>query len=156
MPNIGTWWLDGKHAHGNGPGATSPTKIGNGALKPPWTTVAEYAAGNDPVEPYAALNCTTCHGAHGSGSIANLRNQIYVGGKQMTLGGNPDDEITSQFESMNGVTTYTLPLISAAGNTQQHMYWGAWCTFCHNMSSHPAQVEQDSCPNAHAHGGNNF
>ncbi|MDH4020927.1 MAG: hypothetical protein OEU84_15135, partial [Xanthomonadales bacterium] len=45
----------GAKQHGGGDGS-SGSKTGKGNLKVPWTTAADFAAGNDPSNPYAAIN----------------------------------------------------------------------------------------------------
>lgn len=138
----------GGKQHGGGEGS-SGSKTGKGSLKVPWTTSADFAAGNDPSAPYAALNCTLCHGAHGSPSIFNLRESINVAGTQMMVG-NPSG---SEFDFITPSTTYTLP---ANGGTQADHVYGAWCTFCHNMSAHAGVDETTTCTSAHMHGSNSF
>lgn len=133
--------------HGLGEGSTG-NKIGRGYLKVPWTTSSDYGNGRDPTSPYASFNCTTCHGPHSSGSIFNLRDSITVAGQQMSVGGKSG----SEFSGING-TTYTLPL---QGGAQTDHYWGAWCTFCHELSSHPGVGESSQCKDGHMHGGGNF
>jgi hypothetical protein len=135
--------------HGNGEGSTG-SRIGKGNLKVPWTTQAEYDAGDDPANTYAAINCTTCHSAHGTGNIFSLRESITVGGVQMSLGGQPG----SEFESFNGQTSYTLPTINSGAQAQ--LEYGAWCTFCHNMSSHAGVDETTTCQSGHQHGNSAF
>ncbi|HEY5643781.1 MAG TPA: hypothetical protein VIS31_13010 [Woeseiaceae bacterium] len=147
--DIGSSYLTsrGGKQHGNGEGG-SGTSTAKGNLKPPWTTQADYLAGRDPSAPYAALNCTTCHGPHGTGNIYNLKTSITVAGTQMSIGG----QAGSQFAAFSG-TTYTLPL--DAGNQRSDRY-GAWCTFCHNMNAHAGVDETTACNSGHRHGGNNF
>jgi len=146
MINIADNW--GGRQHGGGDGSTG-SRVGKGNLKPPFTTAADYAAGNDPANNYAALNCTTCHGAHGSGSIHNLRDSITVAGVQMQVGA----PAGSEFDFITPSTTYTLPV---NGGTQDDHVYGAWCTFCHNMSAHAGVDETTVCTSAHMHGANSF
>ena len=72
----------------------------------------------------------------------------------MAVGGEPG----SQFAGIPGdggdPTVYTLP--AGDGGEQEHLHWGAWCTFCHELASHPGVVEADACQGSHMHGGNNF
>ena len=145
LTNIATSFSGKQHGAGE---AGTGSKSGKGNLKAPWTTASDYAAGNDPVQAYAAMNCTTCHGPHGSDNIFNLRSSINVAGVQMQVGGEPG----SQFETFSG-TTYTLPV---NGTSQARFEWGAWCTFCHNMNAHAGVDETTSCNTGHTHGGNNF
>ena len=149
QPDIAGSYLTsrGGKQHGNGEAGTG-SGSGKGNLKPPWTTQADYDLGLDPPEPYAALNCNTCHGAHGTGNIYNLLESINVAGVQMSVGGEPG----SEFESLNS-STYVLPL--DAGNQTSDRF-GAWCTFCHNMNAHAGVDETSSCNSGHRHGGNNF
>jgi cytochrome c553 len=143
----------GGKRHGNGDGSTG-TGIGKGNLKPPWTTAADYAANQDPVNVYAALNCTTCHGPHGTGNIYSLRESITVAGTPMEIG---SDAPAGQFPkpTFSGFT-YTLPVDATSGSQTRDIY-GAWCTFCHNMNSgHTGVTEQSNCNSGHRHGGNNF
>ncbi|MDH3777362.1 MAG: cytochrome c3 family protein [Gammaproteobacteria bacterium] len=141
MVNMAQAWASEQHGAGEG---STGTRVGKGSLKPPWTATA----GNDPSNPYAALNCTTCHGAHGSGSIFNLRESITVAGTQMQVGGSPG----SEFDTFSG-TTYTLPV---NGGTQADHVYGAWCTFCHEMSAHAGVDETTTCTSGHMHGANSF
>ena len=93
--------------------------LNKGNLKPPWNTQATYEAGDDPSNVYAALNCTICHGAHGTGNIYNLRESITVAGVVMSTGcpggatpDTADDDpacIDSEFATIEG-TSYTLPV----------------------------------------------
>jgi hypothetical protein len=147
--NIGSSYFGsrGGKQHGNGEGGDG-SSTGKGNLKPPWTTQADYDAGLDPSAPYAALNCTTCHGPHGTGNIYNLRESITVGGQPMSTGGKPG----SDFENIV-TTTYTLP---DNGSGQEKDVYGAWCTFCHNMNAHADVTEVSNCNSGHRHGGNNF
>ncbi len=149
--DIASSYLGGKQ-HGNGNGSTG-TKIGKGNLKPPWTTAADYALGQDPANNYAALNCTTCHGPHGTGNIYSLRESITVGETPMEIG---SDDADGQYPkpTFSGFT-YTLPL-DVDGKQFKDGY-GAWCTFCHNMNSgHTGVTEASTCNSGHRHGGNNF
>ncbi len=140
---------DSTDQHGAGEGSTG-SRTGKGGLKFPYVTSADDAANNDPPNPYAAMNCTTCHGAHGTGNIFNLRESITVAGEVLTVGGAAGflDE-----PAYDGSSTYTLPLI---GGQQTDHYWGAWCTFCHKGDAHPGKVEADACTGAHMHGGGSF
>jgi hypothetical protein len=151
--------------HGRLEGRNSASR---GYLKPPWITVENYNSGS-PTQPgggdstYAALNCTLCHGPHGSGNIFNLRTSITVNGTQMTVGGreafmdpdlctgrrctggdgsNPNEELP-EF----GQPTYFLPV-------QEDLAWGAWCTFCHEPSH--GTSDGTACQSGHLHGGGNF
>lgn len=136
--------------HGTGTGGGS----GNGYLKYPWN---EAGVTDDSNPAYAALNCTTCHGAHGTGSIFNLRESINVGGVQMTVGGWVGDTIGEDPNNPGnprvGQTTYTLPLVTR-DNKQSDHYWGAWCSFCHNIQAH-GRDEDVKCTNGHMHGSGN-
>jgi cytochrome c553 len=156
MVNMAAAW-DGTDQHGTGEGSNGPS-TSKGGLKVPWVspttaqnrcTPNDDAANCDPSAGYAAMNCTTCHGAHGGPNIYNLKTSINVDGVTMTVGGvgNLNEP------SYNGSTTYTLPLI---GGAQTDHYWGAWCTFCHKMDSHPGKVEADACTGGHMHAGGAF
>jgi hypothetical protein len=145
--------------HGRLEGRSSPSR---GYLKPPWTTQANYDSGS-PTQPgggdgtYAALNCTLCHGPHGSGNIFNLRTSITVNGTPMTVGGREafmDPNLcTRQCGNIDnslpefGSTTYFLPV-------QEDLAWGAWCTFCHEPSH--GTSDGTGCQSGHLHGGGNF
>ncbi|MDH3949151.1 MAG: hypothetical protein OEU74_09350, partial [Gammaproteobacteria bacterium] len=144
--NIAANW--GGRQHGGAEGSTG-SRIGKGNLKPPYTTQADYLAGNDPTAPYAAMNCSTCHGPHGTGNIFNLRESITVAGVQMQVGA----PAGSEFDFITPSTTYTLPVNAGSQNDHQ---WGAWCTFCHNQSAHAGVDETTTCTSAHMHGANSF
>ena len=103
--------------------------------------VADY----DGTTPYSAMNCTTCHGAHGSENIFNLRSSITVAGVQMVTG-------TSHgtFEADAGLTEYTFPIDSRSGLPEQ-VGWGAWCSFCHDVN-HDTKTGL-GCQGSHMHGG---
>jgi hypothetical protein len=136
------WFTDRNHdvhgiADGNG--------AGQGYLKYPWTP---NGATSDITEGYAAMNCTTCHDAHGSGNIFNLRTSITVAGEVMTTGGWTGDTI-----GQTQVTEYFLPNNGTDG--QDMYFWGAWCSFCHQMESHN-RSETAACNTGHKHGGGNF
>jgi hypothetical protein len=139
--------------HGGGDGNTG-SKTSKGGLKAPYVNASDDAANNDPPSSYAAMNCSDCHGAHGTGSIFNLRESITIGGVVLTVGGgggvNPGvlDE-----PHYFGSATYSLPLIDGA---QKDHYWGAWCTFCHKADTHPDKDEAEACTNGHMHGGGSF
>jgi hypothetical protein len=147
--------------HGSGGAAGQDGSTNKGGMKVPWVTSAAAAIDNDPSGDYSSMNCNTCHGAHGTGNIFNLRTSITVAGVQMSVGGvganagiwdparNPDP------------TVYTLPPINGrnvdpVNGFQNTHYWGAWCTFCHKMDGHPGKTEPDSCTNGHMHGGGAF
>jgi hypothetical protein len=112
---------------------------GNGYLKYPWQP---NGTTSDVSGPYAALTCTTCHGAHGTGSIFNLRTSIKVAGVQMSTGGWSGDTIGTTVG-----TTYVLP------GTDHN--WGAWCSFCHQHQSHKKGLTTN-CTGGHMHGGQQF
>ena len=153
MTNIAGEW--GGRQHGGANGSTG-SKTGKGNLKVPWTTPSQFAAGNDPSSPYAALNCTTCHGAHGTGSIFNLRESINVAGTDMTVGaiaGSGQFPVGTFSDPDNDLKTYTLPVNGGSQNDHQ---WGAWCTFCHDMTAHAGVDETTTCTSAHQHGSNSF
>ncbi len=146
MVNLGTSYSGKQHGTGEG---SSGSRTGKGNLKVPWTTQSDFDAGNDPTDPYAALNCTTCHGAHGSDNIFNLRSSITVAGVQMSVGGKDSD---SEFFGISG-TTYTLPVNGGSQNQQEY---GAWCTFCHEMNAHAGVDETTTCQSGHQHGNSAF
>jgi cytochrome c553 len=138
--------LYGADNHGTVAGNTG-SKTGKGKLKLPWNTQANFDAGDDPPYSYAALNCTTCHGSHGGDNIFNLKSEITVDGQALSVGGTG-----ASYPGISG-TTYVLP--TSGGNQRDH-YFGAWCTFCHTMDSHPGKDEEDACTGAHEHGGGSF
>ena len=122
--------------HGNAFGGTG----GNGFLKPPFQVD----------QAYAAMQCTMCHGAHGSDNIFNLKSSITVNGTVMSTGAS--DQPWGSKGNLKDVkfTTYTLE--AAGGGTQTNMQWGAWCSFCHNMDSHSLD-ETKTCNGGHKHAG---
>jgi predicted CXXCH cytochrome family protein len=139
---------------------------GQGYLKYPWNT---NGATSDPSTPYAAFNCTVCHGPHGSENIYNLRESVTVAGVQMRVGGWTGDDIgnprapydcSTPGDPATCSTTYILPPMDGRNindNTglQEDRYWGAWCSFCHQMEQH-GQAEDNRCRSGHIHGGGNF
>jgi len=143
--------------HGRLEGRNSASR---GYLKQPWASASDYAAGSQPGggnSTYAALNCTLCHGAHGSGNVFNLRTSITVNGQQMTVGGKEafrdPNTCSSKCDSIDnalpefGSATYYLPV-------QEQLAFGAWCTFCHEPSHGTA--DGTACQSGHLHGGGNF
>ena len=63
--------------------------------------------------------------------------------------------------SVGNETYYELPRTrETARNSgifvQEDHYWGAWCSFCHKMDTHPGKVETDSCTGGHMHNGGAF
>jgi predicted CXXCH cytochrome family protein len=129
--------------HGSGDGQGSK----KGYLKAPFSDGASHTA-----NPFAAMNCTTCHDTHGSVNIYNLRESITVGTTVMTIG-----STSGGFSGWPANDTdYTLPSagFTPTGNQTDH-YWGAWCTFCHNMTGHNVDQATD-CSDGHKHGGGNF
>jgi hypothetical protein len=142
--------------HGAQPGGDN---LPRGWMKFPWAT-PEMDNPASPIQPasYAALNCTLCHGHHGSENIYNLKSSVTVAGEVMEVGA------TEAWENEQGrdpdgpgplppdPAVYFLPGYDT--NSQEEFGWGAWCTFCH-------EVRHDTnngfgCSNAHRHGGNNF
>jgi hypothetical protein len=132
------WAAGGADQHGVLAGGSS----GNAPLKAPWTEDAATAA----------LNCTTCHGSHGTANIFNLKTSITVGATVMSVGGG-DMGITPS-------TTYELPYmdgknVSVEGvGVQTDHYWGGWCSFCHQMNH--KKSEGTPCDGGHMHGGGKF
>ena len=138
---------------------------GNGYMKAPWQNIGVGPwASSELANPYAALQCNTCHDGHGSDNIFHLKTSINVRGIQMTVGGGPGSgfEVADGFTSF-GSTTYTLPCFSGttqvdcsvAGGTQVDHKWGGFCTFCHDMQTH-GQAEDNTCRSGHMHGGGAF
>ncbi|NCF62916.1 MAG: hypothetical protein GWP58_08690 [Gammaproteobacteria bacterium] len=132
----GGYYQDNFHGYGFGGSG------GNGFLKPPYQVDTAYAP----------MQCTDCHGAHGSGNIFNLRSSITVGA------GTPSETIMStggpwgsrgDMKDVIG-TTYDMKTAND-GVTQENMQWGAWCSFCHNMDSHSLN-ETKTCNDGHTHG----
>jgi hypothetical protein len=125
--------------HGTGFGGSG----GNGFLKPPFQVDTDYAS----------LQCTICHGAHGSDNIFNLRSSITVGA------GTPSETImstggwdTGKADDIGFVVGTTYTLEPAGGGAQENMQWGAWCSFCHQMEAH-GLAETKTCNSGHKHGG---
>lgn len=167
------------------PGGTG-TSIGNGYLKEPWhvqpascTDAGGWTDCEDPTDVYAALNCTVCHDGHGSDNLYHLQTSINVAGEQLYVGGdNPssqfgpgstfDERVSDPVNNRYLSTTYSLPCQGGNGEpdcannptgAQEDFHYGAWCTFCHEMSSHPSKTEtgsSGSCATSHSHGGGNF
>jgi hypothetical protein len=150
--------------HGGGAAAGQGGSTNKGGMKVPWVTAADAATNNDPTGAYAAMNCNTCHGAHGTGNIYNLRTSITVAGVQMSVGGVGANASNYDPARTPDPTVYTLPPLTGGGKktldpvngVQTDHYWGAWCTFCHKKDAHPGKVETDVCTNGHMHGGGAF
>jgi hypothetical protein len=143
--DIASSYMDNYHGAGVQAGYGATTN--RGGMKQPWVTASEDTSNHDTSRPYAAMPCTICHGAHGSGNIFNLRTSINVAGTQMSTGG----PYGGGFDGIVG-TTYLLP---DQGAGQESRYWGAWCTFCHKLSGH-SYDEGQRCRSGHQHGGSNF
>ncbi len=142
--------------HGAGPGSDNAAR---GWMKYPWATPQmDDPAGPIQPAPYAALNCTLCHGHHGSENIYNLKSSVTVAGEVMNVGA------TNAWENEQGrdpdgagplppdPAVYFLPGYDT--DTQEMFGWGAWCTFCHEVS-HDTN-DGTGCSSGHMHGGNNF
>jgi FlaG/FlaF family flagellin (archaellin) len=152
--NIASSYLDtAGDQHGMGSGSTGGS-TSKGGLKYPWVGLADHAADNDPPKNYEPLNCTVCHGAHGSANIHNLKEKVTVAGVVMTLGGTAPRGGVLDEPHYVGSDTYVLPEIEA--NSQKDHFWGAWCTFCHKMDGHPTKTETEVCNGPHMHGQNGF
>jgi cytochrome c553 len=150
LRNIAIDWANDQHGQNTGGNSN------NGYLKYPWN---QNGVTSDANGVYAALNCTTCHGAHGTGNIFNLRESISVGGVQMTVGGWLGDTIgedpLTPGEARVNQTVYTLPFIGRQTQKQEDHQWGAWCSFCHQHEIH-GRDEDVKCTNGHMHGGTQF
>ena len=123
-----------------------------------WVNAADDGVNSDPTAGYAAMNCNTCHGAHGTGNIFNLKTSITVAGVQMQVGGVNNMPVPAR---ISDPAVYTLPPmdgrnVNETTGVQTDHYWGNWCTFCHKMDAHPGKVEADSCTGGHMHGGGAF
>jgi hypothetical protein len=145
--------------HGAQAGSGAGASNNKGGLKQPWVTASDYAANNDPPAHYAAMNCTTCHGAHGSDNIHNLRSSINVAGVQMSIGG--DGAGVPVPGRISDATVYDLPRTTETERNsgifvQADHDWGAWCSFCHRMTTHASKTEVDTCTKNHKHGGGAF
>jgi len=158
MENLADAWA-GADVHGAGNPAGIGGSTNKGGMKPPFVTAAGDAANEDPSGPYAAMNCTTCHGAHGTGNIFNLRESITVAGVVMQIGGGGGNMPVPA--RITDPTVYDLPATRETERNsgifvQEDHYWGAWCSFCHKMDTHPGKVETDSCTGGHMHNGGAF
>ncbi len=143
-------------------GRTAGNTGNNGYLKVPWNNQPGTA---ETAYPYAALNCTVCHEGHGSPNIFHLKSSITVRGVQMRVGGAGVSQFTQTQFSKYGAMDYVLPCFSGTtlvecstvGSVQKDHYWGAWCSFCHDMSGHSiAAGESDQCRTGHKHTGGAF
>jgi hypothetical protein len=141
----------GNEYHGAGAQSKYGADTNRGGMKRPWVTEADFIAGLDPPAQHAPLQCTTCHGPHGSPNVYNLRESINIAGVQMEVGGEGSGFTQSVLCPEGGCdfTTYSLPTQTAP------RYWGAWCTFCHRLSGH-SYGEGQQCRTGHMHGGSNF
>jgi hypothetical protein len=171
MINIADMY-DGTNQHGNVAGNNGT----NGFMKAPWQDVVTFGDGTwanaEIAEPYAALQCTFCHDGHGTDNIFHLRTSITIRGQVMAVGGAPGGEFTTDpfttgIEYGFGDTTYKLPCFNAGGTQVSctdpaaaqegtDRKWGAFCTFCHDLASHNAVVEDTSCRTGHRHAGTAF
>jgi hypothetical protein len=142
--------------HGRGEGGDN---LARGWMKFPWATpeMDDPAAPVQP-PPYAALPCTLCHDHHGAENIYNLKSSVTVAGEVMTVGATNAWE-TEQGRDPDGPgplepdpTVYFLPGYDAG--TQEEFGWGAWCTFCHDVSHDTA--DGTGCSGAHKHGETRF
>lgn len=143
--------------HGLGLGGADGSS-NKGGMKKPWVDNTGDASNWDPSGGYAALNCSVCHGSHGTGNIFNLRTSITVAGVEMEIGGSGNMPVPARITDPK---IYTLPPMDGRNvdtetGLQDDHYWGAWCSFCHKMDAHPGKVEADSCTNGHMHGGGAF
>lgn len=149
---------------------------GRGELKAPWHNVGGSWSEAELGQPYASIQCTTCHESHGSDNLFHLRTSMTVRGQVMWVGGQTGsgfegltpETIGSKFTAVSdhawGDTTYVLPCFD--GNTQvsctnpagvqNEFGWGAWCTFCHDMDSHGQSESNNGCSSGHKHNGGNF
>jgi hypothetical protein len=173
LTNIGDAY-DGEQ-HGRGQGNTGTT-LSKGWKKEPWSDQGANP-GEEPTQPYAALQCNYCHDAHGTDNIYHLRTSITIAGVEMTVGGvlggswYETDSGDPDYPRWNpttgtkfGSNTYALPCLEGDGyedcttGSQQHLNYGAWCSFCHTMSAHGGQAgsEDTNCNLGHVHGGSNF
>ena len=146
--------------HGIGVPSGQGTSTNRGGMKVPWVTAGDATTDNDPSGPYAAMNCTTCHGAHGTGNIFNLRTSITVAGVQMSVGGTGANANNYDTTRTPDPTFYTLPPLAETFRNsgvfiQEDHSWGAWCTFCHKMDGH-GKDELVNCTGGHMHGGGAF
>ena len=157
------WGANDQHGNASGTGG------GNGRLKAPWQDVVANGDGTwanaETTNPYAALQCNTCHDGHGSDNLFQLKSSISVRGQPLTVGGGPGSgmEVGDGFTSF-GSTTYNLPCFdgggamvdcSTPGSSQEDHQWGGWCTFCHDMQTH-GKNEDTTCQTAHMHGSGGF
>jgi hypothetical protein len=58
-------------------------------------------------------------------------------------------------------TVYDLPRTTETARNsgifvQADHDWGAWCSFCHRMTTHASKTEVDTCTKGHKHGGGAF
>ena len=145
VQNIGLMWATNDQ-HGLPEGNDSS----RGLLKAPFPTHANRDGTSN-----SAMNCSTCHGAHGSGNIYNLRTQVSVAGSPMQIGSSFWDATAIESSTPGqtfGDTSYVFPVNA---NGQQEMYgWGAWCTFCHEVAH--GSNNGLGCSSGHRHGGSNF
>jgi hypothetical protein len=143
--NMGEMWATNDQ-HGLAEGNNSS----RGLLKPPFPPQANRDGTSK-----SAMNCSTCHGAHGSPNIFNLRESISVAGTQMSIGSIYWDNarfIDYGWSTREGDTSYTLPT-NVAGEQEQYGF-GAFCTFCHDVNH--GSNNGLGCSNGHRHGGSNF
>ena len=144
MLDMAASWAGDQH------GGHSDRATTKGWLKYPFGTAPQSLpnvdADYDGTTPYSSMNCTTCHGAHGSGNIFNLRSSITVAGVQMTTGTSHGNYA---YPGVPG-TEYIFPIDSRSGLPEQ-VGWGAWCSFCHDVN-HDTKTGL-GCQGSHMHGG---
>ena len=72
----------------------------NGFMKAPWQDIVANGDGTwanaELPNPYAALQCTSCHDGHGSDNIFHLKTSINIRGIQMKVGGGPGSGMESR------------------------------------------------------------
>ena len=61
----------------------------------------------------------------------------------------------SEMSGVTPSTTYIMP--NGPSGSQEDLYWGAWCTFCHELDAHSGVSDgADVCNGGHIHGGGNW
>lgn len=112
-------------AHGNGRGNYISGSGGSGEVRPRYPYQGSTFSNTAPTRAYAALQCTTCHDAHGSQNVYLLREYIVVDGVNMNASN----------LYLNGAAINLPTWNVAAGNgSLTNDFIAQFCATCHGRS----------------------